>query len=245
MTGTPRVRIDTLLVTRGLFESRARACAAIAAGLVRADGTPVRRAADRVPADAVLEAREAFEWVSRGGVKLAHALDIFAIDPTGWACLDAGASTGGFTEVLLARGARHVVAVDVGHGQLHARLRGDPRIDLREGQDIRTLAPQAPFDLIVADLSFVSLTLIAPALCAHARAGTRLVALVKPQFEVGRAAVGKGGVVRDPAARAEALARVQAALAALDWHVDATTQSPVTGADGNLEWLLAATYTVP
>jgi 23S rRNA (cytidine1920-2'-O)/16S rRNA (cytidine1409-2'-O)-methyltransferase len=238
-----RRRADLLLVERGLVPSRAQAQAAIAAGGVRADGVPVTRPAQMLALDVALEAEPAHPWVSRGGVKLAAALDAFAIDPAGLLCLDIGASTGGFTQVLLARGAVRVIAVDVGRDQLSAALRGDPRIDLREGFDARALTADsigAPPDLVTADVSFISLTKVLPTVLPLAAAGARLVALVKPQFEVGRERIGKGGIVRDSADREAALRAVVAAVEALGWHVLGTMPSPIAGGDGNVEFLLGA-----
>src|SRR6266852_4286378 len=184
-----RVRIDRLLVERGLFESRAKAQAAIAAGLVTADDVPVTKPSAEIAADAVLRAEPAHPWVSRAGVKLAAALDHFGIDLGGRVGLDVGASTGGFTEVMLARGARRVYAVDVGRGQLHPRLRGRSEVVSLEGTDIRALAPvrlaERP-DFVTIDVSFISLKLVLPAALALAERRAHLVALVKPQFEVAR-----------------------------------------------------------
>jgi 23S rRNA (cytidine1920-2'-O)/16S rRNA (cytidine1409-2'-O)-methyltransferase len=238
-----RKRADLVLVARGLFPTRAKAQAAIATGLVRADGAPVTRASDLVDEAAAIEAAAPHPWVSRGGVKLAHALDAFAVDPAGRVCLDLGASTGGFTDVLLARGARQVVAVDVGTGQLDARLRADPRAVVRERTDARALRPEdfpEPPSLLVADLSFISLgKAIGPALaCCAAEAD--LVLLVKPQFEVGPERVGKGGLV-DPALAEAAAHGVVGGLAC--GHALRTlglVESPISGGDGNREWLLHA-----
>ena len=237
-----RMRADRLLVERGLFESRAKAQAAIAAGLVRAGGLPVRKASDELSADAAIEAQAEHPWVSRGGLKLAAALDHFGIDPAGQACLDVGASTGGFTDVLLARGAAHVTAVDVGHGQMHARLRGEPRVTAIENTDIRAVSPArlgtAP-TLIVIDVSFISLRLVLPAALALAAPRAILVALVKPQFEAGRRLV-KKGVVRDAAVHAAVCDDVVACVAALGWTTRGVIPSPIEGGDGNREFLLAA-----
>jgi 23S rRNA (cytidine1920-2'-O)/16S rRNA (cytidine1409-2'-O)-methyltransferase len=238
-----RKRADLLLVERGLFATRAKAQAAIAAGLVVVDGRTVAKASEGVAADATITAEAPHPWVSRAGVKLAHALDVFAIDPSGRACLDLGASTGGFTEVLLARGARHVTAVDVGTGQFDAALRADPRVALREKTDARTLRPEdfaeAP-SLLVADLSFISLLkAIGPALaCLAPRA--ELIALIKPQFEVGPDKIGKGGLVAEADAR-EVPARIAEALTRdLGLDVLAVADSPILGGDGNREYLLYA-----
>jgi len=236
-------RADLLLVERGFFESRARAQEAIAAGLVKADGDVVRKPSQGLPDTARIEAAAPHPYVSRGGVKLAAALDAFSVDPAGLAVLDVGASTGGFTDVLLRRGALRVHAVDSGHGQLHPALANDPRVVMLEGTDARRLdgglVPQAP-DLVVADVSFISLTLALPAALALARPGARLVALIKPQFEVGRAHVGKGGIVRDPSARDAACRRVTDWLAASGWAIEGLIPSPITGGDGNVEFLVCA-----
>ncbi len=238
---TARERADRLLVARGLFESRAKAQAAIAAGLVTADHRPVQKPSDELPLDARIAAAAAFPWVSRGGVKLAHALDALAIDPAGKTCLDVGASTGGFTEVLLARGARRVFAVDVGRDQLHPRLRGRPELVSLEATDIRALdaARIAPADLVVIDVSFISLRLALPAALALAAPRAELVALIKPQFEAPRRHR-KRGVVRDPAVHAAACAEIEAFVASLGWTAIATLPSPIEGGDGNREFLLGA-----
>lgn len=244
MSPPPRRRVDLLLVERGLFESRARAQAAIAAGLVRADGEPVRRASDGIAPDAVIEASPAHPFVSRGGVKLSHALDVFGLDVTGARALDVGASTGGFTEALLDRGAVHVAAVDVGRDQLHPRIKADPRVMNLEATDIRTLSPAgigAPADVVTIDVSFAPLKAVLPAALALAARGMLLVALVKPQFEVGRKAIGKGGIVRDEAARLAAVADAKALAVSLGLEVLGVVPSPISGGDGNVEYLLAAT----
>ena len=241
---TARERADRLLVARGLFDSRAKAQAAIAAGLVTADDRPVRKPSDELALDARIEAAAAFPWVSRGGVKLAHALDHFAIDPKGAVALDIGASTGGFTDVLLARGAAKVYAVDVGHGQLAWKLRTDPRVVVIERTNARHLSraeiPE-PVGLIVCDASFIGLETVLPAPLALAAPGAHLVALIKPQFEVGPGQVGKGGVVRDPALHEAVCRRIAAWLGAQPgWTVLGTTESPITGPEGNKEFLIAA-----
>ncbi len=238
-----RLRLDRLLVERGLAESRTRAEALILAGRVRVagrgsvkPGTPVAPGAD------VTVAGPEHPWASRGGVKLAAALETFGIDPSGRICLDIGASTGGFTDVLLARGAARIYAVDVGYGQLHARLRSDPRVVLRERVNARFLSraeiPE-PVELLVADVSFISLTLILPAAVPLLAPGAAAVLLVKPQFEAARGEVGKGGIVRDPAVKERAVARVAAAAASLDLTSLGTVPSPIRGADGNEEFLAA------
>lgn len=208
-----------------------------------ADGRPVAKASEMLADDATIEAVAAHPWVGRGALKLVHALDAWPIAVEGRVALDVGASTGGFTEVCLSRGAARVYAVDVGRGQLHPKVAADPRVVSLEAVDARDLTaaliPQAP-GLIVTDVSFISLAKALPAALALAAPGADLVALVKPQFEVGPARVGKGGVVADPAARAEALAGVEAFLEASGWAVQATADSPITGGDGNREFLVWA-----
>ncbi|WP_292532385.1 TlyA family RNA methyltransferase [Methylocystis sp.] len=236
-------RADTALHARGLFESRAKAREAIEAGLVSVDGRVVKKPSEPIAADASIVARAPYPWVSRGGVKLAHALDHFGVDPDGRFCLDVGASTGGFTDVLLTRGARHVVAVDVGHGQLHERLRGDLRVTSLEGQDARALTAahltEAP-SLIVIDASFISLVALLPHVLSLAAPGADLVALIKPQFEAGRAAM-KKGVVRDEKIHAQVCARMEREIKALGWRVAGVIPSPIEGGDGNREFLVHAT----
>lgn len=230
------------LVESGIFESRAKAGAAIAAGLVSADGVPVVKASSRVRSDVLLRASAPHPWVSRGGVKLAAGLDLFDFDPAGRRCLDVGSSTGGFTEVLLARGAAHVVAVDVGRDQFHASLRHHPRVTLRETTDIRALTAAdlaRPVDLVVCDASFISLRLVLPAALALATARADLVALIKPQFEAGRAAL-KKGIVREPAVHDAVCRDIAAMVEALGWRVIGLAPSPIEGGDGNREFLLGA-----
>jgi 23S rRNA (cytidine1920-2'-O)/16S rRNA (cytidine1409-2'-O)-methyltransferase len=237
-----RQRADLLLVARGLFESRAKAQAAIAAGLVTANDAPVRKASEEIAVDARIEAAPAHPYVSRGGVKLQAALDHFKIDPKGRVCLDVGASTGGFTEVLLERGARRVYAVDVGRGQLHASLRARPEVVSLEETDIRTLSParlDPPPDFVTVDVSFISLKLVLPAALALAKKPAQLVALIKPQFEAGRAAL-KKGVVRDAAVRQRVCDDIAAFATALGWRLLGITPSPIAGGDGNVEFLLGA-----
>ncbi|MFO1124972.1 MAG: TlyA family RNA methyltransferase [Methylocystis sp.] len=237
------MRADAALHTRGFFESRAKAREAIEAGLVSVDGRIVKKPSEPVDADANIIARAPYPWVSRGGVKLAHALDHFGVDPKARFCLDVGASTGGFTDVLLNREARHVVAVDVGHGQLHERLRGDPRVTSLEGQDARALTGahfgEAP-SLIVIDASFISLAMLLPRVLPLAAPHAHLVALIKPQFEAGRAAT-KKGIVRDEEIHAQVCARVQSEIEALGWRVCGVIPSPIEGGDGNKEFLVHAT----
>jgi 23S rRNA (cytidine1920-2'-O)/16S rRNA (cytidine1409-2'-O)-methyltransferase len=239
---TLRLRADRLLVERGLFESRAKAQAAIAAGRVTADDQLVRRASDEIARDAILRAEPAHPWVSRGGVKLDAALDRFAFDPRGRVCLDVGSSTGGFTEVLIARGARRVYAVDVGRGQLHASLTSKAEIVTFEGTDIRNLAPARlpePPDLVTIDVSFISLTLVLPAALALSGAPAQLVALIKPQFEAGHRHL-KKGIVRDPVVQAQACDGIAEFVRSLGWSVIDVIESPIAGGDGNREFLLGA-----
>jgi 23S rRNA (cytidine1920-2'-O)/16S rRNA (cytidine1409-2'-O)-methyltransferase len=230
-------------VERGLFESRAKARAAIEAGGVVADGRPVLKASETLAQDAEITATAAHPWVGRGALKLAHALELWPVVVEGRVALDVGASTGGFTEVCLAKGAARVYAVDVGRGQLHASLVADPRVTSLEATDARDLAraliPQPP-DLVVSDVSFISLEKALPAALALAAEGADLVALVKPQFEVGPGRVGKGGLVKDEAARAEALQGVGDFLERSGWVVRATADSPIEGGDGNREFLIWA-----
>jgi 23S rRNA (cytidine1920-2'-O)/16S rRNA (cytidine1409-2'-O)-methyltransferase len=238
-----RKRADLLLVERGLFESRAKARAAIEAGGVSADGRTVGKPSEALDEAAEIVAEPAHPWVGRGALKLVHALDLWPIAVAGRVVLDVGASTGGFTQVALARGAARVYAVDVGRGQLHPSLAGDPRVVSLEGLDARALTAELvpePPGLIVTDVSFIGLAKALPAALALAAADADLVALVKPQFEVGPERVGKGGLVKDAAARAEALAGVRAFLETAGWRIDAAAQSPIAGGDGNLEWLLWA-----
>jgi len=240
---TKRKRADVVLVERGLFESRARAQAAIAAGLVRADGATVRKPSDEVAEDAVLQATPEHRWVSRGALKLVAALDHFGFDPGGDICLDVGASTGGFTEVLLANGANKVYAVDVGRGQLHARLRDDPAVLSLEETDIRKLDParfSEPPEFATVDVSFISLRLVLPALDRLLRRPARLIALIKPQFEAGRAPL-KKGIVRDPAVHAAVCEEIGAFARSLGWGIAGIIPSPIEGGEGNREFLLGAT----
>ncbi len=242
-----RLRLDLLLVERGLVESRARAQALVMAGKVFSGEQRLDKAGVQLPADAPLVVRGAdHPWVSRGGVKLAHALDHFRIDPAGRVCLDVGASTGGFTDVLLTRDAAKVYAVDVGRGQLAWKLRNGPHVVVLEGVNARRLSradvPE-PVGIIVCDVSFIGLETVLPAPLALAAPGAALVALIKPQFEAGPEKVGKGGVVRDAAVRREVCDRSRAWLAARPgWRVAGLTESPITGADGNVEHFIAARY---
>ncbi len=245
MAKAKRERADRLLVARDLAESRARAQALILAGRVFSGEARVDKAGQTLAEDAPLEVRgRDHPWVSRGGLKLAHGLDRFAIDPLGLACLDIGASTGGFTDVLLDRGAARVTAVDVGHGQLAWKLRNDPRVTVLERTNARYLTTAEvpePIELIVCDASFIGLETLLPAPLGLAAAGARLIALIKPQFEVGKGRIGKGGVVRDPELHAQVCARIEAWLGArAGWRVLGLTESPILGPEGNKEFLIAA-----
>ena len=239
-----RVRLDQLIVTRGLAESRARAKAAIEAGGVTVDGVPARAAAQTVNDDAAITLVPAHRFVGRAALKLDHALTLWPVTVEGRAVLDVGASTGGFTEVCLERGAAHVWAVDVGQGQLHPRLDGDPRVTNLEKTDARDLTPALIPDapgLIVCDASFIGLSKVLPAALALAAPDADLITLVKPQFEMdSRADIGRGGIVKDVEARQAALARVSDWLEQQGWAVQASTESPITGGDGNVEFLLWA-----
>jgi 23S rRNA (cytidine1920-2'-O)/16S rRNA (cytidine1409-2'-O)-methyltransferase len=239
---TARERVDRLLVARGLFESRARAQAAIAAGMVTADGVPVRKASEAISSAAVIEATPEHPFVSRGGVKLAAALDHFHRDVTGRVCLDVGASTGGFTEVLIQRGARRVYAIDVGRDQLHARLRNRDHINSLEETDIRTLDPlhlaEQP-DFATVDVSFISLKLVLPAIGKILKPPATLVALIKPQFEAPRRDI-KKGIVRDAAVHAAICDDIGAFLVSLGWRVGGVAPSAILGGDGNREFFIEA-----
>lgn len=240
-----RERLDVLVVERGLAASRERARALILAGQVRVDGGVVTKAGTPVAADAAIDLLQPdHPYVSRGGVKLAHALEAFGIDSAGSTALDVGASTGGFTDVLLRRGARHVVALDVGHGQIDWSLRTDPRVTVLERVNARAVtADRLPlefraFDLVTMDLSFISLKQVLPAVAPLLKPGASLVALVKPQFEAGRREVGKGGIVSDPAVQARVVEDVAGAADTLGLSRVATIESPITGAEGNREFFL-------
>jgi len=241
---TPRQRADRLLVERDIFESRAKARAAIEAGLVFADDRPVRKASEELATDSVIRASAAHPYVSRGGIKLVAALEHFRFDPRRHVCLDVGASTGGFTQVLLEHGARRVFAVDVGHGQLHESLRGRPDITSLEETDIRSLSPrlldETP-DFVTIDVSFTSLKNVLPSALALAKGPARLIALIKPQFEAGRGA-SKKGIVRDRAIHAAVCSDIEKFVTALGWRVVETIESPITGGDGNIEFLLGAVH---
>ncbi|WP_292057294.1 TlyA family RNA methyltransferase [Brevundimonas sp. UBA5936] len=239
-----RLRLDQLLVARGLAESRAKAKAAIEAGGVTVDGASARAASQAVNEDAVVTYVDAFRWVGRGALKLERALDLWPVAVDGRVVLDVGASTGGFTEVCLDRGAARVFAVDVGTGQLHPKVAVDPRVLNLEKTDARDLTPdvitEAP-SLIVCDVSFISLSKVLPTALDLAAPGADLITLVKPQFEAdGPKAVGKKGVVKDPEAHVAAVAKVRAWLEESGWAVREVADSPITGGDGNVEFLLWA-----
>jgi 23S rRNA (cytidine1920-2'-O)/16S rRNA (cytidine1409-2'-O)-methyltransferase len=239
---TIRERADRVLVARGLFESRARAQAAIAAGLVTADGVPVRKASETISSAAVIAAEAEHPYVSRGGVKLSAALDHFGVAVDGRVCLDVGASTGGFTEVLLERGARRVFAVDVGSAQLHPRLRDRDEVVSLEQTDIRNLDPSVfpePPDLAVIDVSFISLKLVLPAVEHLLTPRAQLLALIKPQFEVTRAHL-KKGIVRDEAIHKMVCEDIGAHIASLGWRVGGIVPSALLGGDGNREFFIEA-----
>lgn len=245
----PKVRADQRLVTLGLAESRARAQALIMAGQVYAGDRKIIKAGDTVADDTLLEVRgRDHPWVSRGGLKLDHALAHFQLDVKDKTVLDIGASTGGFTDVALHHGATKVYAVDVGHGQLAWKLRQDPRVVVLERTNARHLTQNEipePVDMIVCDASFIGLETVLPAALALARPDAELVALIKPQFEVGKGRVGKGGVVRDSALHEEVCTRIQHWVTAQGWTVLGITESPVLGPEGNREFLIAARKGIP
>lgn len=239
-----RKRADILLVEAGLFDSRAKARAAIEAGAVKADGKVVTKPSQEIEDTAALEAVAAHPWVGRGALKLAHALELWPIAVEGRIALDVGASTGGFTEVLLSKGAARVYAVDVGREQLHPKIAADPRVVDRSGVDARSLdqghLDEAPA-LVVSDVSFISVEKCLPVALDLAEPGADLVSLIKPQFEAGRERVGKGGLVKDPEVIADCIASVRAFVEAAGWTVKAVAPSPITGGDGQVEHLLWAT----
>ena len=248
MSGSKKSRIDLLLVERGLAPSRERARALILAGKVLASEQKIDKAGSMVAADAPIRLLgEDLPYVSRGGVKLAGALDHWKIDVAGRACVDVGTSTGGFTDCLLQRGAAHVTAIDTGFGQIAMKLRDDPRVKLMERTNARLLEPNSLEDgagpaltMLAMDVSFISATLVLPAVVAAAPRLEEAVVLVKPQFEAGREHVGKGGIVRDEAAHRIAIEKVAACLEGLGWRVVGTIPSPIKGAEGNIEFLLFA-----
>lgn len=238
-----RARVDAELVRRGLARSRQQAAELICAGRVSIDGMPAAKPATAVAitSNLTVEGTDERTWVSRGAHKLIGALDAFGLSVDGRRCLDAGASTGGFTEVLLDRGAREVVAADVGYGQLAWSLRNDPRVTVMERTNVRELTSDAiggPVDVIVADLSFISLSTVLPALTSCASPDGDIVPMVKPQFEVGKDRVGAGGVVSDPALRADAVLSVARRAAEMRWYPVAVTASPLPGPSGNVEYFL-------
>lgn len=250
MRGTTlRRRLDAELVRRGLATGRDQAKRLIEAGVVLVDGAGDRKAATMVAADSAIVITDAEgDWASRGALKLAAALETFSVDPTGARALDVGASTGGFTDVLLRSGAAHVTAVDVGYGQMVWRLVQDARVRVIDRTNFRTIDTDSldgPFDLVVVDVSFISVALLADNLVAAGRPGTRYVILVKPQFEVGRERVGAGGIVTDLDARADAIIRVSASLASRGVACQGIMRSPITGAKGNVEFLLDGTLGEP
>ena len=239
-----KIRADQLLVDAGLAESKARAQALILAGLVYLGDRKIEKAGQQVPADAELDVRgRDHPWVSRGGIKLAHALDAFDIDVTGFVAIDVGSSTGGFTDVLLTKGAARVYAVDSGTNQLAWKLRSDDRVIVHEQTSARILTQAhipEPIDIIVCDASFISLAKVLEKPIGFARPGAHLVALIKPQFEARREEVGKNGVVRDPAVHERVCAAVQDWVVAQGWSVAGLTPRPITGPQGNIEFLLYA-----
>lgn len=239
-----RDRADRALLARGLFESRAKAQEAIAAGLVSVNGRVIGKASEQIGPDDEVSAAAPYPWVSRGGVKLERALDHFGFDPASKICLDLGASTGGFTDVLLVRGAAQVLAVDVGHGQLHPRIAADQRVTSLEGLDARAVTAErlgARAELVVMDLSFISLRLVLPGVPALLAPGAGLAALIKPQFEVGRAFVDKG-LVRDADARQRACAAIATQLGELGFDCLGVINSPIAGGDGDQEFLVGAIW---
>lgn len=245
MSAPAKSRADTALVDRGLVESRTKAQALIMAGKVFSGERRIDKAGDAVAADQPLEVRGAdHPWVSRGGIKLAHGLEHFGIAVDGLVCLDLGASTGGFTDVLVQAGAAKVYAVDVGRGQLHWKLRNDARVAVREGLNARHLGTAdipEPVDIVTSDVSFIGLEKVLPPAMALTASGARLIALIKPQFQVGKGQVGKGGVVRDPALHDRVCREIETLIAETPgWQVLGITESPITGPQGNKEFLIAA-----
>jgi 23S rRNA (cytidine1920-2'-O)/16S rRNA (cytidine1409-2'-O)-methyltransferase len=242
-----KVRADQLLVSRGLAESRTRAQALIMAGTVFSGERKLAKAGDMLAGDAPLEVRgKDHHWVSRGGIKLDHGLVHFELDVTGAVALDVGSSTGGFTDVLLSRGAAKVYAVDVGTNQLAWKLRQDPRVIVHEQTNARTLDRsiiREPVDIVVCDASFIGVAKVLEAPLRLAKSGAKLVALIKPQFEAGREEVGKGGVVRDPAVHERVCAAAKAWVESQGWTVLGITRSPITGPEGNIEFLIGAEKT--
>ena len=244
-----KTRADQLLVERGLAESRSKAQALILAGLVYAGERKLEKAGQPLAEDSALEVRgKDHPWVSRGGIKLAHGLDHFGWEVSGAVALDVGSSTGGFTDVLLQRGAAKVFAVDVGTNQLAWRLRNDPRVAVHEKTNARYLTEEIvtePVDLIVCDASFIGLAKVLDTALDFAKPDGRLLALIKPQFEAERQEIGKGGVVRDPAVHERVCAEVATWLAGRNWRVAGIAQSPITGPEGNVEFLIGAEKALP
>lgn len=244
-----RERIDKLLVERGLAESRTKAQAMVMAGVVLVNGQRVEKPSDQFVPDVPIRIKHADDptsrYVGRGGLKLEAALREFEIDVRGLVCLDVGASTGGFTDCLLQNGAAKVFAIDVGHNQIDWRLRNDPRVEVREGVNARYLKPDdfpVSFELVVIDVSFISLIKIFPSVVPLLKPGASMVVLIKPQFEVGRGEVGSGGVVRDPEKRLNAMKNVNEFAASLGLRTEKTIESPITGAEGNVEYLAHYSY---
>jgi 23S rRNA (cytidine1920-2'-O)/16S rRNA (cytidine1409-2'-O)-methyltransferase len=239
-----KARVDQMLVERGLAESRTRAAALVMAGLVFSGETKVAKPGQSLPTDAPLEVRgRDHPWVSRGGIKLAHAIEHFGLDPAGAVAIDVGSSTGGFTDVLLSKGTAHVFAVDSGTNQLAWKLRQDPRVTVLEQTSARVLTRDhidRPVDWVVCDASFISLAKVLERPFELAAPQCRALALIKPQFEVGREEVGKGGVVRDPALHARVCDEVRAWFVAGGWQVQGIVESPITGPEGNVEFLISA-----
>lgn len=248
MSRMQRQRIDKILVDRGLADSRAKAQALVMAGAVLVDEQLVTKASEHFDKEANvrIKTEASARYVGRGGLKLEAALRDFKIDVSGWTCLDVGASTGGFSDCLLQHGARKVFALDVGHNQIAWRLRTDPRVEVREGVNARYLGPSdfaEQFDLVTIDVAFISVTKILPAVVPLLKERGRIITLIKPQFEVGKGEVGKGGIVRDPAQHERVIGEVNAAAEALGLRVAGVIESPIKGADGNVEFL--AVYDCP
>lgn len=244
MSKAPKTRVDQLLVERGLAESRTRAQALVLAGTVFSGETKIVKPGQQIAVDAAIEVRgRDHPWVSRGGIKLAHAIEAFRLDPGGVTAMDIGSSTGGFTDVLLSKGAARVFAVDSGTNQLAWKLRQDPRVTVLEQTSARLLTPElidAPCSWVVCDASFISLAKVLEVPLKLADTPCQLVALIKPQFEVGRAEVGKGGVVRDAALHARVCAEVRDWIEGLGWQVQGIVESPIKGPEGNVEFLIGA-----
>lgn len=237
------MRADQYLTSHGHYDSRARAQAAIKAGLVSVDGKVIKKSSEKIKNGANVQAGREHPWVSRGGIKLDHALTFFDVDPTGLVCLDVGASTGGFSQVLVSRGAEKVYAVDVGHGQLHADLKSEPKIISMEGQDARALSPKALSpapDIIVCDASFISAMKVLEIPMRLSAQDAELITLVKPQFEVGKINIGRGGLVKSEELGLRALDTVRLWVREQGWDVVETCPSPIKGGSGNTEYLLYA-----